>query len=131
MFSSYTSGRVEWDKILFWGVGIYAVMFLLWNFFALYGFTAGVIPRIILLLALIITATLAGRSLRFGRPSDILPYSIGWTVITMILDKIMIFPVVGLSMYADWNILVGYLLLLAIPILAPHTRHAPEPTRIT
>ena len=131
MFSSCANGRFQWDKLLFWGIGIYAVMFLLWNFFVLYGFTAGIIPRIILLVALVIAATLSGRSLHLSKAADILPYAVGWVVITMILDTLMISLVIGLSMYADWNIWVGYLLLLTIPLLAPHTKHAPEPPHIT
>ena len=123
--------RFQWDKVFLWGIGIYAVMSLLWEGFVLYGFTEGLVPQVVSLVTLILVATLAGRSLHLGKSFDILPYSLLWTLITMALDKILVFPVAGWGMYADVNLWVGYTLLLAIPLLAPYLKERPEPIQIS
>lgn len=104
-----------------WGIGIYATMFLLWSAFTAYGFTLGALPRLIGLCVLVVVATLAGRSLRFHRWKDILPYSISWVFVIAILDAILSVPFTGWQLYADWNVWVGYTLVALIPLFSPYT----------
>ncbi|RJQ33205.1 hypothetical protein C4568_04855 [Candidatus Parcubacteria bacterium] len=130
MFSSHT--RIfKWDSLLLWGVGMYATLALVWRFLLLYGITTGLASRLVMLLVLVIVATLAGHSLRYAKALDILPYAIGWTLIAVALDKLIVFPIEGIAMYMDWNIWVGYILLLVIPLLAPHLRYQPDEPSIT
>ena len=123
--------RFQWDKLLCWGVGIYALMALVWRFSVLYDLGNGLLPILGRLVILIIAATLAGRSLRLTKAADILPYSIGWTLISMLLDTVLVLPTTGSSMYADVNLWIGYGLILTVPLLSPHTRQKPEPVQIT
>ena len=88
-------------------------------------------PRILLTAILVFVSSVAGRSLRHHRAIDILPYSIGWVIIAVLFDAASAVPVSGWEIYADWNIWVGYLILLTVPLLAPFTRGMPEPARIT
>lgn len=112
-------------RIIGWGITIYATMYLMWTGFILYGFVDGMLPRLTGLLALIILTTIAGRSLRFKSARDILPYSIGWAVIAVLLDAIFSVPYSGWALYADWNVWVGYGLIVLIPLLSPYTRSQP------
>lgn len=105
---------------------MYAVMYMLWRICVLYGFTEGLVPRLVLLFVLIAIGLLAGRALRFSYASDILPYSAGWMLIAIILDRALVYPMAGWAMYADWNIWVGYLLILTIPLMAPQTKRLPD-----
>ena len=107
-------------RSLLWGIVIYALMYLLWNGFVLYGFTGGILPRIVSLLALIAIVTFAGRSLRFTSARDIAPYSIAWFVTIALLDAVYTVPFAGWGIYADWNIWVGYLLVAIVPLFAPY-----------
>jgi len=132
-YVSLSRSRVAFrlDNLIFWGVGMYAVMYMLWRLCVLYGFTEGLLPRLVLLFVLVVIGLLAGRALRFGYASDILPYSAGWMFIAMILDRVLVYPLAGWAMYADWNIWVGYLLILTIPLLAPQIKRLPDEPSIT
>jgi hypothetical protein len=105
-----------------WGIVIYAVMFLLWSGFVTYGFAGNIVSRVAGLIVLISIATIAGRALRLPRWQDILPYSLAWGVVVGLLDMALSVPFGGWEIYADWNIWVGYLLVVVVPLFAPMTR---------
>lgn len=113
---------MKYGAALGWGIVIYAIMFMTWNAFVIYGFIEGVLPRLAGLVVLIVITTIAGRSLRFHSAKDILPYAIAWVVIVALLDGVYSVPFTGMQLYSDWNIWVGYLLVLCVPLLAPYTR---------
>jgi hypothetical protein len=113
---------MKYTSVFSWGIVIYAVMYLAWSGFVLYGFVAGLLPRLLGLFVLIAIATIAGRSLKFYSWKDVLPYSIAWAVIVALLDAVFSVPYAGWQLYADWNVWVGYALVCAIPLLAPYTR---------
>lgn len=125
-----TFNRFQWGKLAGWGIAIYAVMYFIWSMFVLHGFAAGILPRIVLLVALVVVAGIAGRSLRLGKWEDILPYTFGWTLIAIVFDALTVVPAAGWGIYTDWNIWVGYALLLFVPLLAPLTSRRPEPMDI-
>lgn len=104
------------------GIVIYSVMFTAWSGFVLYGFVNGLAPRVAGLLILIVVATLAGRALRFQDWKDIAPYSFGWMLIAVLLDALLSVPYVGWSLYTDWNVWVGYILVFLVPLLSPLSR---------
>lgn len=115
------NGSMKYSSLFGWGIVIYAVIFLVWNGLLLYGVT-GNLSRITLLLTLVVLATIAGRSLRLSSPKDILSYSLAWMVIVALLDALFSVPSAGWQLYTDWNVWVGYLLVLTVPLLAPYTR---------
>ncbi len=132
MFFTRSDGsRFQWDKLFLWGVCIYAVVALARQLLVLYELTDGIAPRLALLFVLVFVATLAGRSLRHSRAVDIAPYALGWMLIAIGLDSLMLAPVYGRSFLGNPEIWVGYVLLFVIPLLAPHTRSRPEPPEIT
>ena len=127
----HTFNRFQWGRLAGWGIAIYAIMYFVWSVFALHGFVAGIAPRIALLAVLVVVAGIAGRSLHLKRWEDVLPYTMGWTLIAIVLDALVSIPVAGWGMYTDWNIWVGYALLLFVPLLAPLSSRHPEPIDIT
>ena len=113
---------MKYLSVLGWGIVIYAVMYLAWSGLVLYGFSAGLLPRLFAIGILILPTTLAAHSLKFASWIDILPHSIGWMVIVALLDMVFSVPYSGWQLYADWNVWVGYALVAGIPLLAPLTK---------
>jgi hypothetical protein len=107
---------------LSWGIVIYAIMYLTWNGFAIYGFTSGIAPRICELIVLVIIATIAGRALKFDSWKDILPYSFFWALTALLIDAIITLPFSSTTMYANPNIWIGYALVFLLPLAAPLSR---------
>ena len=71
---------------------------------------------------LIATGVIAGRSLKAHAWADVLPYSLAWGVLMGVLDAIMSVPVAGWQLYADWNVWIGYALVVLAPLLALYPR---------
>jgi hypothetical protein len=131
MFSPQAARQFQWDKLLCWGVGIYAVMSLATRIESLYSLTGGLLLSTLNLLLLTLVVSLGERSLRLARAADILPYSVGWMLFSVAFDKLIVLPTVGWTMYSDVNLWVGYALIVIIPLLVPYTREKPEPASIT
>ena len=100
-----------------WGIAMYATLYLVWSTFVVYGLSANLLAHVGMIITLIALAILATRSLRITTEREILPYAIGWVLIAACLDAIVIAPVAGWAIYSDWNIWVGYGLLLAVPLV--------------
>lgn len=113
------------------GVSIYAAMYLLWSGFTLYGFSTGALPHIVSLVVLVNLVFAAGISLRYHSWRDILPYSALWTITIAALDALFSVPFYGWSLYADWNLWVGYLLVLLVPLFAPIARRTPSASSVS
>ena len=113
---------MKYTSLLGWGIVIYAVMFLTWTAFIAYGFTQGLLPRIIAFLILVAAAVVAGRSLHFTSWRDVLPYSIGWAIIIAILEALIAVPSTGWQVFADPVAWLGYALVILAPLLALERR---------
>jgi len=123
------NGEVNYGKLLGWGIVIYAIIALAWSGLALYGLSGTLAARLLELVVLIVVATLAGRSLRLHSWTDILPYSLFWAVEAAVLDIVYNVPSAGWGMYSDWNLWLGYALVVIVPLLAPKTRMTTEARR--
>lgn len=113
---------MKFGAMIGWGIVIYAVMFLEWSLLVTYGYAVGIGPRLVSLAVLIVTAVIAGRSLRASGWSDILPYSLAWAVIAIGFDTLISVPFTGWALFADWNVWVGYGLIAVMPLTAPLLR---------
>src|SRR3989344_3837706 len=72
-----------------WGVVIYAVMYLVWSGLVIYGLSLGLLSLALRILTLVLITTIAARSLRRADWKDILPFSISWAIVAVILDAIV------------------------------------------
>lgn len=115
---------MKYGSIVGWAIVMYAIMALAWSGLSIYGFAGSISARILLLVVLVVVTTIAGRSLRFHSWRDVLPYSIAWAILIGLLDIVYSVPFGGWGIYADWNLWVGYLLVVIVPLLAPSTRLA-------
>lgn len=116
---------MKFGKLFGWGIVIYAIMYLLVAMLSLYGYYPNTLSRIIALLTLIILATIAGASLKFHLKKDILLYSFVWVLEIAALDALMSVPYAGWGLYLDWNIWVGYALVLVVPLFSSYLhRHS-------
>ncbi len=114
--------RVKLDLLFGWGIAIYAVMYLLASGLFLYGLSGSMIGRVAMLAALLVIATVAGRSLKLSKWEDILPYSLAWLGITILFDVFFAAHAQGFEIFLDPGIWFGYSLVIFVPLLAPHTR---------
>lgn len=110
--------NVDAVKLIGWGVIIYALLFLLWSGLATYGLVSGIAPRILGLLVLVAIAYYAGRTLGARSWEEIIPYTIGWVAVAAILDIILSVPYAGWGIFLDYNLWIGYGLLLVAPLFA-------------
>ena len=116
-------------KLFGWGIAVYAVMYLAVAMLALYGLAPSFLARTLALIILISLATMAGLSLKRHAARDILPYSLIWTLEVMGLDGLMSMPNTGLSIYLDWNVWVGYALVLIVPLFTHYAFRQPQSVR--
>ena len=100
-------------------------MYLLVAAFSLYGMYPGLLSRMLALGALIALATLAGSSLNFHLKKDILPYSLVWVLEIAVLDALMSVPYAGWGLYLDWNVWVGYALVVLVPMFSVYLHQRP------
>jgi hypothetical protein len=105
-----------------WGIVIYAIMYVFSNALSIYGFSGGLVAILCRLVVLVIVATIAGRSLPFTSWKDIVPYSFFWMLSVIGVDAILTLPFSGVYMYYNWNIWIGYALVMLLPLAAPQTR---------
>lgn len=103
--------------LLGWGIVIYAVLYLAWSGLVIHGFSGMFLSRIVVIATLVTVATLATKSLRLMHERDVLPYAIGWVVLAACFDAVFAVPSAGWAMYSDWNVWVGYFLLLIVPLI--------------
>ena len=110
-------------KGLGWGVVIYAVMYLLWSGLVIYGLALGVVSLTVRILALTLVTTIAGKSLRLTNWKDLLPYSLSWAVVAILLDALFLVPFSGWALYSTWSVWVGYALVAIIPLFTSFRRN--------
>ena len=105
-------------RALGWGIAIYAVMYLLWSGLVIYGLAAGVTSLVIRLVTLAAITIIAARSLHMPNWRDLVPYTVSWALIAVVLDALFLVPFSGWALYATWSVWVGYALVAIIPLLA-------------
>ena len=119
---------MKYGALFGWGIVFYSISYLESNLLGIYNFSS-TWTHILLLVTLILTTTIAARSLHFLSWLDILPYSIFWTLEVIGLDIISIVPFMGWGMYGDWHVWVNYGLVTLLPLCAPYTQQHPATTR--
>ncbi len=100
-----------------WGIVIYATLYLVWSALAIHNLSGNFLSRIVIFATLITVAAIATRALRLSTERDVAPFAIGWVVVAMLLDAIIVVPGAGWAIYTNWNLWVGYVLLLLVPLI--------------
>jgi len=107
-----------------WGLVIYAIAYLEWSAFVVYGLAGTTTPRICQFATLVTLALIAGRSLKYRTWKDILPYSLGWVAVIAALDALFAAPFDGLSFYLNGSLWFGYSIVAFVPLFAPFTQQS-------
>ncbi|TSC85965.1 MAG: hypothetical protein G01um10148_873 [Parcubacteria group bacterium Gr01-1014_8] len=109
---------MKYFSIFGWAVVIYAVMFLLWSGFVIYGVAGAPWAWLLQIGTLVIVTTIAARSLGAVTWQDMLLYSLSWSVLVALLDMVFSVPFAGWSIYYKWRVWLGYALVALVPILS-------------
>lgn len=105
-------------RLFGWGIAIYAILALAGSGAAAYGLAGTFWASLIELAVLVATCIIAGSSLKFRSWKDILPYSLGWAGIAILLDALIAVPLTGWQLYSQWSAWVGYALVALLPLLS-------------
>jgi len=111
---------MQYEKVIGWGLSIYAIMFLLWSGFVTYGFIEGLMPRIVGLIVLVGLMYYAGKSLPVSSWQAAIPYALGWVIVVAALDSLISVPATGWIIFLDWNLWISYAIIFAVPLFAAH-----------
>jgi predicted Na+-dependent transporter len=128
------SNWVNYKNIFGFGVLIYLVIFLIMSGFAAYDMRDTLTAKIITLAAIALVAFWGGKSLNPANMAEALKHSIGWVVIIVVLDALITARFTGFGIFSQWNVLLGYVLVVLTPLLAiakakeaPQTQTPPSP----
>lgn len=119
---------MKFARLFGWGIVVYALLYLLIASLSLYGLYPGALSRVCTIIVLASVLLIAGISLRASTVKDILPYSIVWMLEVAALDALLSVPFTGWGIYLNWNLWVGYALVVLVPLLAVvRLRHTEAP----
>ncbi len=107
---------MNYKKLIGFGLLIYTAAFLVMSGFVAYGAQNSLTAKIITLLVIAIATCHAGKSVKKDSAAGIKKYSIGWVVIVFILNVLICSRFVD-NFFSQWNVWVGYALILLIPLL--------------
>lgn len=92
-------------------------MYLTWSGLVIYGLSLGVLSLAVRLVVLFACTRIAVNSLRLDNWKDILPYSILWALVAVLLDALFLVPFTGFELYASWSVWMGYSLVALLPLV--------------
>ena len=110
--------KLNYKKLFGLGILIWAIAYLVACIFVAYKTMDSLIAGIVVVIALALAAFFAGRSLKLSSVVEILKYSICWVIIAFILDLILTVPFTGWGIFSSWHLIVGYLLIIFLPLLS-------------
>lgn len=106
-------------KVIGFGILIWVVAFMVVSVFI--GFkisTDNVWVKVITTAAVFVATLLLAKSLKPSSQGKALLIGILWAVIGFVLDLIITTRFTGMAVFSQWNMLLGYLLIILTPLLA-------------
>jgi len=108
--------KLNWSKAIGFGALIWAIMFALVALFMSFNLYDWVFSKIIVVLAAGVLSYLFARNIRFSRSSQILPYSLTWVIVGIILDLVISMRFYG-TLFSTWEYWLAYAFILFTPLL--------------
>ena len=105
-------------KFLGYGGIIWGVAFIVVSIFIGFKVSSQIIVQGITTLAVVITAFLLAKSLNVSTMKEMLKYSFSWVIVGLILDALITARFTGWEFFSRWEMWLGYLLILVVPLLA-------------
>lgn len=106
-------------KIISFGALIWAVAFIIVSIFI--GFKVpsnNPAVNAITVLAVAFTSFLLAKSLKLNSAKEMLKNTVGWLIVGLILDSVATVQFAGWHIFWQWNVIVGYLIIVFLPLLA-------------
>jgi len=109
---------MNYKKLFGYGVAVWATAYIVATVLMIYGLFDNVIAKAILVLIVASAAYLAGRNINSDSIISVLKYSVVWLIMALILDAIITVPFTGWGLFTQWNVWVGYAVILLVPLFA-------------
>lgn len=106
-------------KALGYGIALWAIIFVIASVLIALGLQAGPLMQIIMLIAVAITVFILAKNYKIENRIQGIQIGIIWLIIDAALEYLITvrgFMQGDLSFYSDWSVIVGYLLILLIPV---------------
>jgi len=108
---------MNYKKLIGYGVLIWVIVFAVVSAFIAFGVSSdNLFVNLVSLIAIIIAAWFLARNLKVKSQKEMVKYSLVWLAITVILDLAISIQFTGLELMAKWHVLLGYLLILIVPL---------------
>ncbi len=107
---------MNYKKLFGYGAAVWATAFIISTALMIYGMFNNVIAKAVLVLIVAGAVYLAGRGLNLDSVVSILKYSAVWFLMAVILDAIITVPFTGWGLFTQWNIWLGYAVILLVPL---------------
>jgi hypothetical protein len=108
---------MKYKKIVGLGALIWGIAFITAAIFVAFSAIDTILAKIVVPFAVGVAAFFGGKMIDVELPKDILKYSIVWVVIGLLLDLVVTVPFTGWGIFAQWNVWLGYALILFAPLL--------------
>lgn len=103
-------------RALGWGVVIYAIMYLAWSGFVIYGFSLGIVSLIARFSILALITIIAARAMHLSDTKDLIGNALVWAAVAVGLDMVFLVPFSGWALFASWSVWAGYALIVVFPL---------------
>lgn len=118
---------MNWLKAIGYGIALFAIMFVLGSI-AMFGLNlTGNAMSIVMLIAGIIVIWLLAKQYRIGRLGEGIQVGLIWLVVDALLEYIVIVQIFNQGKAAGfytWSVILGYVLIVAIPALLGQMKKA-------
>jgi len=116
---------MNYKKLIGFGALIWGIAFITMTAFIAYQLGNSILSTVGLWIVVAIAAYLCGRNLQLISRAQALKYGASWVVIGLILDSFFTVPFTGWTIFGAWEVWLGYILILAVPLFTVKTQTAP------
>lgn len=112
---------MNYKKLIGFGVLIWVTAFVVASLFVALNKIDTIAAKIIVPLAVGIAAFFTAKNLNLDSARNAFKYSVAWIIIGLLLDIILTTPFTGWGIFIEWNVWLGYFLILIVPYLTTKT----------
>jgi hypothetical protein len=109
---------MNYKKLFKYGIFIWATAYIIASIFVGMGLVEALFAKLAILIAIGTITFYAAKNLKLKKAKDSLKYSAGWIIIGVLLDMVATIPFTGWAFFTQWNLWLGYLLIIMIPLLS-------------
>lgn len=111
---------MNWLKAIGYGIALFAIMFVVGSI-VMFGLKlTGTAMSIVMIVAAIIVVLLLAKQYKLGSLNEGLQVGLVWLVVEVLLEYLVIIQIFNqgsVGNFYSWSVLLGYLLIIAVPAL--------------